>query len=195
MANLLDRIVCDYQVLLKIRNCCECKQCKKQNTSNMSYDTKCHPGVYCRQCIEANHCPTCSGHEKPIIELYPLIKQAKFKCSLFPNGCQSILPIEELSEHEKNCSFNNEAKSNQIPFKFKPFIPKAEMRAESRFFNEPSFSKQVSFSPLNANEDKLTQCLISDVIYQGLIALKGNSSPWSLQNKMKSQANKLKTLP
>ena len=156
--NLLDRIVCDYQTLMRIRSSCECKVCKKQNTANPVYDSYCHSGVYCKDCINKTQCHNCIGQEKTNLQLYSLVKLATFKCIYSNLGCQAICTIELLESHEKGCTYGQPNFKEQVPFKFKPFIPKSEQKQEVPFSQEPyGFKPLSSFMtpPSEFQDDKI----------------------------------------
>ena len=108
----------------------QCKIC--MNILNDPYDCICCNQTFCKSCIinyikANNKCPFSEFFNekkknktelKKTQNLISKLKQSssnfikaiqslKFYCKNFPNGCQTELNIEEISQHEKICQYNN----------------------------------------------------------------------------------------
>jgi hypothetical protein len=108
MANLLDRIICDFQDLQKIREACKCKVCNTQSTSNKLYVGNCHYGIYCRKCIEQTNCFLCMSKESPNKEFIALARKSRFRCINYTDGCSELVAFDEIEAHERCCVFRKE---------------------------------------------------------------------------------------
>ena len=108
-------------ILNMLTNLLQCKIC--MNIINDPYDCMCCNQTFCKTCITNyikmnKKCPYSNFFGKEKVDsienikpsssnLKKLVSSLKFRCVYQSNGCNRELSIEDLSEHEANCSYKN----------------------------------------------------------------------------------------
>jgi hypothetical protein len=104
---LVDRIIADQSTMAKIRSLATCAICKKEDTGCKVFDSPCHKGVYCMQCISLADCK-CRDKEHQNEEIIKMLKAVQIKCVNFDKGCSEQLSYDKLAAHEAFCSKRKE---------------------------------------------------------------------------------------
>ena len=132
MSDLLDRILCNNNVHQQIQIATKCLQCGSQNTNNHLYNTNCHNGTYCNDCIHK-----CSSKHIPFPneKLITLLRNVRIRCINTQNGCNELLVFDQVQEHEHSCIFKTPFAPSDKKF---PSLSnnQTKPRTESRFFTQ-----------------------------------------------------------
>jgi hypothetical protein len=140
MENKLNRLVADPKIIARIRDLSSCKNCHQIDIINGQYSTMCHSGIYCSRCLSLCSCP-CKMMNATNTDLATQLQATKIRCSNLVYGCPTILPYEDIAQHELYCSYKPKISFPDVIF--------------SSILQDPSFQKRNSQSQGLQNFDNL----------------------------------------
>jgi hypothetical protein len=196
-----ERLTGDHATITKLNDLISCFNCQKHSLSNTYYDQPCHKGVYCQECISfCSKC--CQVKGQPIQGMDLLLKSVSIKCINSPNGCNQLLAIGDIPNHEKLCTFcqntrpitsefGNSNSLNEI-FKFGKSSPQANMALPSNYECTLESSKIINqkfpFLKKDSKQSRENQVLIINLYASGKNSSKDSKTIRKSQKALSSNS-------